>query len=395
MNHRTAKAARWLATLLLACGAAARADESCDKNHFILDEPLCPALPVSDMKVPRTGHTATLLRDGRVLVAGGNFERELQGSGEFHAIPPGSRGAEIFDTATGRWSFTAAMNRGRRGHAAVLLDDGRVFVVGGESSYAYRFLPGGTAEIYDPAADTWSPTSPMSMYQARFALAATRLADGRVLVTGGGDLDGWSFGAEIYDPSTDSWSLTPGLAEARFGHTASALDDGRVLVVGGVDNNSGAALGPEMLDPLSRSSEPPAAMFSKRVGHEASPLSGGRLLVSGGSASPQTDIYDPASARWSAGSELATNRAYHAAIPLADGSVVLLGGADLTEEQPVPLASVELWREGAASRALAPLTQPRWSHTATLLPDGSILVAGGNGPGTAWGLASVERIVPR
>ncbi|CAG2145709.1 N-acetylneuraminate epimerase [Cupriavidus yeoncheonensis] len=163
----------------------------------------------------REQHTATLLPDGRVLIAGG----EAPGG-----VAPAS--AELYDPATGTWSPTGSMNQARDAYAAAQLSDGRVLAVGGFDGT--RALA--TAELYDPATGTWSTTG--GLRQARDFHTATLMASGRVLVAGGiesSDL----FASEVYDPTTGSWSQVGSLEQMRERHTATLLADGRVLVAGG------------------------------------------------------------------------------------------------------------------------------------------------------------------
>lgn len=161
------------------------------------------------------------LADGRVLMAGGN---------DRHNQPTAT--AELYDPATGRWTGTGRMTRARADASALRLADGRVLVVGGAHSFGWRELP--TAEIFDPATGRWSTATPMS--EARTDRGVTLLSDGRVLVTGGSAPDRAFYPlatAEIYDPATDTWSPAPSMATARYGHAALTLADGSVLVVGG------------------------------------------------------------------------------------------------------------------------------------------------------------------
>ncbi len=139
------------------------------------------------MGVARSGHTATLLNDGRLLVVGGNSSGGV------------TRSVEIFDPATGRWSPAAPLfDFTRTGHTATLLRDGRVLVVGGE------FRGGGFSsnQIYDPATNTWALAG--SMADNRSGHLAVALRDGTVLVIGGNQEAG-SF-AERYDPDDNSWT---------------------------------------------------------------------------------------------------------------------------------------------------------------------------------------------
>jgi hypothetical protein len=158
------------------------------------------------MATLRSSHTACVLGNGKVLVAGGSG---------------GGASAELYDPTTGKWSATGSMATARSGHTASLLANGKVLVAGGS--------PGGaSAELYDPTVGTWSPTG--SMTTARSRHTASVLASGKVLVAGGG---GGLASAELYDPTVGTWSPTGSMATARVYHTASLPENGNVLVAGG------------------------------------------------------------------------------------------------------------------------------------------------------------------
>src|SRR5215470_3624674 len=167
--------------------------------------------PAGSRTVARFFPTATVLTDGRVLVAGG--------CGDDNCVTVLAT-ADLFNPATGIWSPTGRTSVGRFGFLPTRLLDGRVLIAGGGSN-------GASAELYDPATGTWSPTGSTSL--GRFGYLAARLLDGRVLIAGGGS-NGTS--AELYDPATGTWSPT-GSASFGFGFPATRLRDGRVLVAGG------------------------------------------------------------------------------------------------------------------------------------------------------------------
>ncbi|MGK3997723.1 Kelch repeat-containing protein [Sorangium sp. So ce1024] len=169
------------------------------------------------MNVPREGHSATLLLDGRVLVAGGDDPW------------PGMSSAEVYDPATDTWTPTAPMLGRRALHSATLLLDGRVLVAGSDR---YESSTAETTEIYDPATDTW--VSAGEMADERSSHGAALLPDGRVLVAGGAlnSRDG-ALAAEIYDPASGAWALAPALDVMIGRHGTVRLADGRVLVFGG------------------------------------------------------------------------------------------------------------------------------------------------------------------
>jgi len=159
------------------------------------------------MTQARYGHTATLLPNGKVLVAGGEGGNDST--------------AETYSSSDGSWTATTSMSHGRSYHTATLLHDSTVLVAGGNSY-------GATAETYNPSNDSWTATAPMA--DGRSNHTATLLGDGTVLVTGGSDLSS----AEIYEPTTRSWAFTNNMSDSRSYHTATYLPaTGQVLVAGG------------------------------------------------------------------------------------------------------------------------------------------------------------------
>jgi len=171
-----------------------------------------------------TSHTATLLKDGRVLVVGGCI-----GSGVC------TERAEIFDPQRNAWTEAAPLDFDRANHSALLLDDGRVLIAGGQS---YTGSSGyGSPLIYDPAADTW--TAAGTMTSPRDDAQMVRLQDGRVLVAGGLTLENDpSASAEIYDPATNTWSAADSLNQARYDFAMALLPNGQVLAIGGARDYS-------------------------------------------------------------------------------------------------------------------------------------------------------------
>jgi hypothetical protein len=172
--------------------------------------------PTGDLGVGRYAQTATLLNDGRVLVAGGKTRD----------IDPTLASAELYDPATGMWTDTGAMHEAQSGHVATRLSDGSVFVLGRDLS----------AERYDPAGGTWSVlASALTTRDLAGPNAVTLLPSGRVLLVGGVDTASSQnyTGAEVYDPSADAWSAVAPMNLGRPGAVAVPLADGRVLVAGG------------------------------------------------------------------------------------------------------------------------------------------------------------------
>jgi hypothetical protein len=179
------------------------------------------------MATARVSHTAALLPNGKVLVAGGQ---------DSNFFPLAS--AELYDLASGNWTTTGSLTTARYDQTATLLDNGTVLVAGGfDSSYN----PSVSAELYDSASGTWTATG--SMHNARVTHTATLLDPGEVLVAGGfkntttrGSV--FLHSAELYDPASGTWTATGSMATARGEHTATLLDNGKVLVAGGFDGNN-------------------------------------------------------------------------------------------------------------------------------------------------------------
>jgi N-acetylneuraminic acid mutarotase len=161
----------------------------------------------------RIGGTATVLPDGRVLVAGGDV-------------------VEIYDPATGTWSAAASLHVGRSYHTATLLNNGQVLVAGGVVTSGTQTA---STEVYDSSTNTWTAAGTMTI--PRMNHTATLLPDGNVLVVGGNPASGYSAlaTAEIYSPSSGTWTSAASMAHARNGHTATLLSDHSVFVTGGDD----------------------------------------------------------------------------------------------------------------------------------------------------------------
>lgn len=175
--------------------------------------------PTAPLNEPRSHFpTATRLADGRVLVTGG-------AGGADSGVP--LRSAEIYDPAENTWSLAAPMDSARHFHSATLLANGRVLVAGGNNGIAFL----SSAAIYDPALNTWSSTG--DMITPRDSHTATALADGRVLVAGGSGATGLLSSAEIYDPVQGKWLDAGSMSLPRVAHSASLLSNGRVLAAGG------------------------------------------------------------------------------------------------------------------------------------------------------------------
>jgi hypothetical protein len=221
----------------------------------------------------RVFHTATLLRDGRVLIAGG---RDSAGTGGVSGVSS----AEVFDPSTGEFTATQQMTHGRMFHTATLLADGRVLLVGGNGD--------SSAEVYDPGTGTFAPTGSMASVTGDHVAALLR--DGRVLVAGGGETGGITYPrADLYDPTTGTFRPTgPMLNDCNcmgpLGSPSSAfvLNDGRVLVPDTVTGPSSETLGSvELYDPATGTFSQAGTMTALRFGMSMTLLADGRVLFAG------------------------------------------------------------------------------------------------------------------
>ncbi|MEO8132780.1 MAG: kelch repeat-containing protein [Betaproteobacteria bacterium] len=322
--------------------------------------------------------TLTLLSNGKALSAGGYTN--LFGSA--------SAAAELYDAQSGTWAATGSLNKDRKGHTATLLADGLVLVAGGMQSTADTienlFLP--QTSLFDPLSGTWTNTGSLNL--ARWLHTAVLLPNGRVLVAGGRGFtaspDSWGAipSAELYDVGTSTWSATGSLNVARFGHTATLLQNGLVLVAGGTMNSTPA----ELYDPATGTWTTTGSLIQFRLGHTATLLSDGRVLVAGGALAfsqgselGSAEIFDPLTGSWSATDSLQAARSSATASKLADGTILVAGGHGTqgylsSAERFDP--STGLWNTTGA------MNRGRENASAITLPNGRVLVAGG------WGVIS-------
>ena len=327
--------------------------------------------PTSHLSTERMGHTATLLNNGDVLVAGG---------WAILAGWPVWASAELYNPHAGGFVLTASMSTPRANHTATLLPDGKVLIAGGYASSTNGMPSDGlaTAELYDPSTNTFTATGPM--IAGRRGHTATMLHSGKVLITGGIGQSVLS-SAELYDPLTGTFSATGSMAAGRDAPVAVLLGNGSVLVEGGGMCES--TPNPELYNPatglftLTGPSAYPASTGLAAVA--ASLLSNGNVLTTlelGCDIYSGAELYDSSSGTFAATGKMTKSFGYNTATLLPNGSV-LIAGRDYSDQ---PGGSAQLYNPVAGAFTAVPQGLSALSeegHTATLLSDGSVLVSGG------------------
>jgi WD40 repeat protein len=342
-------------------------------GKIMFDEGKNPVVTLSDRWVAagpmlhaRQNHTATLLKNGKVLIVGWDTSQ-----------------AELYDPSTDTFIVTDSTKQvHRQGLTATLLNDGRVLIVGGNNAQK-------TAEIYDPATEQFSLTGNLTIEHSYHT--ATLLSNGCVLIAGGQNENGpqTHAAAEIYDPTTGAFTLTGSLNEHRSIHTATLLQDGQVLITGGIQTTTpgyGIVLNScELYNPADGTFKLIQSLDQSRQGHAATLLNDGRVLISCGSwYQCNGELYDPTTGTWSLTGEMTVmRRNYQTATLLQDGKVLLAGGYIAAST-----SSAEIYDPTTNTfSAVDSMITPRMEHAAVCLPDGSVLVTGGYSSNDAVNLA--------
>jgi Kelch motif/Galactose oxidase, central domain len=344
------------------------------------------------MNAAHTQGKATLLQDGQVLVTGA----------------AGLPNPELYNPATGTWAVTGQMNTPGMDATATLLQNGQVLVAGGTGGGSNALA---SAELYNPATGTWSVTG--SMNQGRSGLndvgpSATLLPNGEVLVAGGEDANfNLLATAELYNPATGKFTPTGSMTTPRTGQSATLLNNGQVLVAGG----TGATAAAELYNPATGKFTVTGSMSAARGGNVGTLLPDGDVLVTQGSAAGLfAELYNPATGQWSNASPglhvcIYTQecQADSTATLLPTGNVLVAGGLVSLKSNPQTTAAAMLYDPATNTwTGTGSMTTGRESQTATLLPDGQVLMAGGTlfdhpsvgHPGLLEVLASAELYAP-
>ena len=350
----------------------------------------------------RQTHTATLLQNGKVLVAGGYFTNYLSS-------------AELFDPTTSTWSPAALLPAVRSQHCATMLANGKVLVAGGvvgsatnsaalydpglntwsvtgsmtarRGSFAMNLLPNGkvlasgggngltiyaSAETYDPATGTWTATASMNF--ARAGATATVLANGRVLVSSGYILSGFDAvpvaSSETYDSAAESWSAASLMLAGRYNYSMTPLANGKILLAGGTSTDNYTTNGAEIYDPGTSNFTATGSMQAPHYGHFTQLLPNGKvLLVDFGTNNTAAELYDPKSGSWTAANPGLDLEPINGTVLLADGRVMMRGITNTLTYNPTNGNWTQLPGLNSSLRS---------GGTMTLLTNGTVLLAGGH-----------------
>jgi hypothetical protein len=277
---------------------------------------------VRRMGTARADHTATLLKNGRVLIAGGSSKAFGQGNV--------FKTAELYNPSMKRFSQTGSMHAARTLHTATLLDSGKVLIAGGDDGTTSLTA----SELYDPTSAKFVATGAMSI--GRTDCAATLLGNGQVLIAGGfqllPDFSGSVLAtAEIYDPATGLFSLTGTMMSARQGPTSTLLPNGEVLIAGGVDNDGNVLDTAELYDPTTGQFNLAGQMTTSRYGHLAALLGDGDVLIAGGvdnagSSLSSAELYDATEGTFLTVASMPHDRFRVGATALSGNDILVAGG---------------------------------------------------------------------
>jgi N-acetylneuraminic acid mutarotase len=327
---------------------------------------------------------AIVLNDNRVLLAGGEDGRRSPLSN-----------AALFDPGALTWSATGGLGTPRRLHTMTKLADGRVLAVGGIAGPPSTPAAGvASAEIFDPAAGTWTATG--SMHEARFAHSASLLPGGKVLVAGGNAVRSAQSNralrtCEIFDPATGQWTPAAPLNDARLGHPAVVLGDHRVLVVGGVvpiGRGRYTALSYcEIYDPNAGTWTPTGSLGTPRKSHQATLLADGTVLATGGdivglqdwTINPyslwSSEVFNVGTGVWAAGADMPYGRSHHRALRI--GTKALVAGGTDDSSFDIGYQHADGYDPAAKTWTTVATVVGRWAAAAVVLNDGRALLAGG------------------
>ncbi|HEX5399320.1 MAG TPA: kelch repeat-containing protein [Verrucomicrobiae bacterium] len=304
-----------------------------------------------DLNVPRnSGSTITLLTNGEVLVAGGNASGVESSN-------------ELYNPSNGTWTLAGIMNEPRQFHTATLLSDGKVLVAGGVNNDDGTLS---SAELYDPVTGLWTSTGSMSTGRSRHT--ATLLKNGKVLVTGGRDVNNQTLtSSELYDPTTGTWSAT---AATQYPTAATILlTNGELLAI---ENHGDGYC--ELYNPSAGIWTMTGTSLFSFTQPNVTLLANGKVFGFA-NYNPGTETYDPGTGLWTATApetNFLFNTSVSTATTLSDGRVLVVRGGGFSDAALYD-PTTDRW-----TNTFGPMTSLRSDPLAVLLPDGRVLVAGGD-----------------
>jgi N-acetylneuraminic acid mutarotase len=325
----------------------------------------------------RDGHTATLLSNGNVVVAGGESNNLAISS------------TEVYSPTTHAWSVTDNLNVARANAQALRLANGLVLTAGGCVSNCQGSVTS-TAELYNSTTRVWSITGAMT--RPRTFFGAVMISGGRVLVMGGctvlnaNGCGSATATAEIYNPATGKWTATGSMRVARNAFPATVLPNGKVLVAGGSSAAGDSLSSSELYNPATGTWTLTGRMNVARSDHTAILLATGNVLVAGGenisgTSTVKAELFNPLTGKWTLTGNLNVSRVEHTAALLSNGKVLVSGGMNVTLTTTTVLSSAELYDPVARTWSRTGfLHNARAGHTSTLLHSGVVLDAAGSGP---------------
>jgi WD40 repeat protein len=267
-------------------------------------------------------------------------------------------------------------------HTATLLPNGNVLIAGGFLEKGTSEIASASAEIFDPATNTFTPTG--NMNEPRNGHTATLLPNGLVLIVGGWNLNGRSATAELYEPETGIFHYTGSLMAPRQGMAATLLENGQVLISGGDSARNTPQLVTEIFDPSTQKFSPSGELNAGRMGHSATLLNDSSVLLVGGASGEKVlasaEIYDPNTGEFTLANDANEVRYKHGAVLMQDGTVLVIGGSN-QNDWTGKYKSAEVYNpEPGIFTKVSDMNAERFklTYSALLLPDGNVLVSGGN-----------------
>lgn len=337
-----------------------------DSNQYQTQSPLNIIVSKPEIRIYRSNHTASLLKDNTVLIAGG-----IDDQGDQYG--PYVKKAQIYDNNSRLFLPIADMNLGRYQHTSTTLQTGEVLITGGTTQAGIT----NNTELYNVG--SFVTSFPMNV--SRHQHTATLLLSGHVLITGG-STSSIHPKSELFIKSI-GFSFSGELSVNRLGHTATLLIGGKVLIVGGYDGGSSVYNSAEIYDPVTGLFTPTGSLNTERFNHTATLLNGGNVLITGGKTSSgitfTAEIFDPNTGLFTYVGNLNLSRYNHTATAYFSGNRVMITGGQYSPFASDATEAAEIYDIVSQTFTFtSPLNANREFHTATLVSNNEILIACGN-----------------